>query len=107
MAGREPAVTLGARDLAAARPQIRLDLSFNLIQVLRLAHALVEAGCRLDVGRDDVTKVTQLRRVFGLKYTVEAEGVPVLGAVQIDHLKPECRVGSLVRPLILPIIYRL
>ncbi len=83
-------------------PAISLDLSFNLIQVLRLAHALVEAGCRLHVAPKDAHKVRQLWNVFGMPYEVGSGRAPVLPDVSIDHLKPETRVGSLTRALIFP-----
>lgn len=102
VASDRSASSAGAHDAAALRPRIRLDLSFNLIQVLRLAHAMVEAGCRLDVAKPDVSKLTQLRKVFGLEYTVEAEGAVQLQGVAVDHMKPECRIGSIVRPLVFP-----
>lgn len=83
-------------------PAFRIELSFNLIQVLRLAHALVEAGCRLHVAPADVPKLVQLRKVFGISFAEGTEGVPRLGGLSIDHLKPECRIGSIARPLVFP-----
>jgi hypothetical protein len=83
-------------------PDIFVDLSFNLIQVLRLVHALAEAGCRLHVLPKDVAKVAQLERVFGLRFVVGREGAGTLAGLSVDHMKPETRVGSIVRPLIFP-----
>jgi hypothetical protein len=87
---------------STAAPDIFVDLSFNLIQVLRLAQALAEAGCRLHVSAEDVAKVSQLEKIFGLRYVIGREGVPTLPRVSVDHMKPETRVGSIVRPLIFP-----
>jgi hypothetical protein len=96
-------VGLAAGAASTSGPELYLDLPFNLIQVLRLAHALVEAGCRLHVSPEDAGKLVQLKKVFGLRYEVSAEGVPRLSGLSIDHLKPEARVGSIARPLIFPV----
>jgi len=78
-------------------------LPFSHIQVLRLAHALVEAGCRLHVSPEDASKLSELGRVFGLRYEIGGEGVPRLRGLSIDHTTPETRVGQITKPLIFPI----
>jgi hypothetical protein len=88
---------------STAELELWIDLPFNLIQVLRLAHALVEAGCNLHVNPEDAAKLTQLQKVFGLRFEAGTEGVPRLSGLSIDHLKPEARIGSIARPLIFPI----
>jgi hypothetical protein len=83
-------------------PDIVIDLPFKLIQVLRLAHALVEAGCRLHATADDAEKLIQLKKVFNLAYDVDGASMAPLPGLLIDHMKPETRVGSISRPLIFP-----
>lgn len=82
---------------------IRIELPFDLIQVLRLAHALAEAGCRLHVSAKDARKLSQLRKIFGLQFEIGGEGVPTLHGLAIDHTEPEVRVGDIARPLIFPV----
>jgi hypothetical protein len=84
-------------------PDIFIELPFNLIQVLRLAHALVEAGCRLHVSPEDARHLSELRKIFGLQYEIGGEGVPRLRGLSIDHTEPEVRVGWITRPLIFPV----
>ena len=88
---------------AAVGPAIVVELNFNLIQVLRLVHALVEAGCRLHVSPKDTQKLVQLRRIFGMPYKTGTESAPTLHGLSIDHMQPETRVGMIARPLIFPL----
>src|SRR5215510_8517434 len=85
------------------QPNIFLELPLHLIQVLRLAHALAEAGCRLHVSPEDAPKLSELRRIFGLQYEIGKDGVPTLHGLSIDHTEPEVRVGRIARPLIFPV----
>jgi hypothetical protein len=87
---------------AMLEADIAIDLPFKLIQVLRLAHALVEVGCRLHVTADDAEKLAQLQKVFKLPYEVDGAALAPLPGLIIDHMKPETRVGSISRPLIFP-----
>ena len=61
------------------------ELNFNLIQAIRLAHALVEAGCRLHVSPEVGAKLEVLHKIFGMQYVVGGEGVPILRGLLIDH----------------------
>jgi hypothetical protein len=80
-----------------------LELPFNLIQVLRLAHALIEAGGTLHVSPKEARKLSMLREIFDLRYEIGGNDVPTLGGLSIDHAKPEVRVGTIIRPLIFPL----
>lgn len=88
---------------AAVGPAIVVELNFNLIQVLRLVHALVEANCRLHVSPKDTQKFVQLCRIFGMPYKTGTESAPTLHGLLIDHMQPETRVGMIARPLISPL----
>ena len=81
---------------------IAVDLPLHIIQVLRLVHALGEAGCRLHVAPTDASKLAELERIFGLQYEVGIGATPLLPGLSIDHMVPETRVGSIARPLIFP-----
>lgn len=79
-----------------------VGLSLDLIQELRLAHALAETGYLLHVRPGEAQKLAQLTRIFGLRFKAGDEDVPVLHGLSVDHLKPETKVGSIARPLIFP-----
>jgi len=81
---------------------LSIDLPFNLIQTLRLAHALVEVGCELHVTPGDARKMAHLRKIFGVHCYLGTSGIPKLRDVSVDHLKPETRIGAIRRSLIFP-----
>lgn len=85
----------------ASGPTFRVDLHFDLIQSLRLLHALLECDGDVRVHPRDYPKLTKLEEVFGLSVSDEIEGVPVLPEVEVDHDgRPMTRLGRITRPLI-------
>lgn len=79
-----------------------IDLPFYLLQTLRLAQAIGEAGFRICVEPDDKKAVVLLNKVFGLDYRVGTAGVERISGLYVDHLTPLTRVGSIERQLIMP-----
>jgi hypothetical protein len=83
-------------------PAFQVDLNFNVIQSLRLLHALLESHGDVRVDPHTLPKLSRLREVFGVQVSDEVEGVPVLPGLEIDHEgEPKTRIGTIARPLIL------
>ncbi len=78
----------------------QVELNFDLIQSIRLLHALLEGEGDVRVHPWDRTKLTKLEDVFGLSVSGDIENVPVLPGLDIDHERPETRIGQITRPLI-------
>lgn len=79
-----------------------IELPFYLLQTLRLAQAIGEAGFRICVEPDDRKAVVRLKKVFGLDFKVGTAGIQRISGLYLDHLKPVTRVGSIERQLMMP-----
>ena len=74
-------------------PAFQVDLNFNVIQSLRLLHALLESHGDVRVDPHTLPKLSRLREVFGAQVSDEVEGVPVLPGLEIDHEgEPKTRI---------------
>ena len=82
--------------------RIWLDLELNLIQEIRLAHAIAEAGLQVCLSPRNRPRVAEVTRTFGTPFSFQTEGLRSLAGVQIDHATPRTTVGKLHRPLIFP-----
>lgn len=87
---------------ANAHHRIFVDLPFQLIQSLRLCHALSEAGFEICVREADVPKFQLLRERFNLEVSAAAQNHRPLPRLRILHDAPRTEVGGIVRPLIFP-----
>jgi hypothetical protein len=89
---------------AAGADELRfsLDVSLELIQSIRMAQALAEAGCRLHIEPADEPKFARLAEIFAMAYEIGLDGAPPLPGLTIDHALPETRVGRVSRSLIFP-----
>jgi hypothetical protein len=84
-------------------PRLQLDLSFALIQQIRLAHALAESDYAITVAAAELPKFSALGERFGLRLADARPGDLALGGfVSISHEAPSTAIGRLVRPLIFP-----
>lgn len=84
-------------------PRLQLDLSFALIQQIRLAHALAESDYAITVAAAELPKFSVLCERFGLRLAEAAPGDLGLAAfVTISHQAPSTALGRLERPLIFP-----
>ncbi len=81
---------------------IWIDLPFDLLQTLRLAHAIGEAGFRICIEPQDEKKLVLLKRIFGLDYKVGTAGAGKVSGLYLDHMTPVSRIGAIERPLIMP-----
>jgi hypothetical protein len=84
------------------RPRIFVDLPFQLIQSLRLCHALSETNVDICVRGADVAKFQLLRERFNIEIDAATEGQVPLPRLRILHGAPRTEVGDIVRPLIFP-----
>ncbi|PLX39865.1 MAG: hypothetical protein C0608_10520 [Deltaproteobacteria bacterium] len=84
--------------------QINLSgLPLNLIQALRVSHALMEAdGLEVYVPKDESPKFTFLKKYFDFNFKSGELGASLAGLIEIDHEGPQVRVGELSRPLVFP-----
>jgi hypothetical protein len=81
----------------------QLDVSFALIQQIRLVHAVAESACEIAVPAGELDKFSILRERFGLRLRAAQPGDPSLAPfVRIDHETPSTAVGGLERTLIFP-----
>lgn len=80
--------------------RIGFDLPLDLLQAVRLVHALMETSFEIQVAPQDEDKFTALREVFGIHYGSSPESAPVLADLEVRHASPLTRVGSISRPLI-------
>ena len=84
-------------------PRLQLDLSFALIQQIRLAHALAESDYAITVAAAELPKFSVLCERFGLRLGDARPGDVALGGfVSISHEAPSTAIGRLSRPLIFP-----
>lgn len=79
-----------------------VDLPMRLLQTLRLAQAIGEAGFRICVDPKEANTVTRLKEVFGFDYKVGKEGASYVTGLYLEHLKPVTRIGSIERRLVMP-----
>jgi len=83
---------------------LSLQLPYDYLQEIRLAHAVAESGYEVAVESDDQIKFKQLENVFGMHFPLQKEVVPLITDIEIRHKgsEPQTRIGHLTRSLILP-----
>jgi hypothetical protein len=81
---------------------VAIDLPFDLLQTLRLAQAISEAGFRICVPPADEVKVVALKKIFGFDYKVGTADAARIADLCVDHMTPLTRVGAIACPLIMP-----
>lgn len=79
-----------------------LDLPLNLIQSVRLAHAIMETNYEVVILPKDEEKFLILQNKFEVKYKISNQLPAKLNEINILHSQPQTSVGSLERPLIFP-----
>lgn len=85
----------------ASVPPLRVNLTFNLIQSIRLIHALLESSHDIRIPSCHVSKARNLRQVFGIDIKGGENDIPDLPGLEIQHAGlPLVRIGSIDRPLI-------
>lgn len=83
---------------------LSLQLPFDYLQEIRLAHAVSESGYSVAIQSSDRIKFEQLEKVFGIKFPLQNEVVSLVTDIEIRHKGaiPQTRIGHLERPLIFP-----
>ncbi|HMA14860.1 MAG: hypothetical protein ACM35H_12780 [Bacteroidota bacterium] len=97
--GSRPAKVVPADEVPV---DVAMELPFHLLQTLRLAQAIGEAGFRICVPPGDEVKVVTLKKVFGFDYKVGTAGASRIAGLSVDHMTPRTAVGAIERPLIMP-----
>jgi hypothetical protein len=85
-------------------PIVRIFLSadYELVQTIRLLHALAETSFRVCIPAQVARRVESLEGVFGVRFHRGLEGAQALRDVAVDHARPVTRIGSLQRHLLFP-----
>ena len=85
---------------------IKFNLTYNYLQEIRLAHAVMETEFNLCVEPELNIRLQRLKEHFGVKYSLtnEVENIHEIKDTLIAHrtIVPETKIGNLSRPLILP-----
>jgi hypothetical protein len=82
---------------------MRLDMSFNLIQQVRLAHALAESDFPIVIPTAESPKFALLKQKFGMQFLAGDDGdINLSPHLRILHDEPSTSIGDLNRPLIFP-----
>ena len=81
---------------------IRMDMTFSLIQEIRLIHALAESDFLINVPEKEAYKFLRLNEKFGLQLGCSNEGYHSKNLLKVSHPEPLTSIGSLSRPLIFP-----
>jgi len=86
-----------------SRLQFRIDLPANLIQAIRLTHALLETPFDVHLPSEHAHKLRRLQDVFGIELREADDTAPPLPGISVEHNVdggPVSRVGRIERPLI-------
>lgn len=83
--------------------KLYVDLKFELLQQVRLVHALSESPFAIVVRSSEVEKFQPLKEKFGMEITGENAGdFDLSGFLTVNHVEPITSINSLRRPLIFP-----
>ena len=84
------------------RQAIQPIVPYNLIQGIRLVHALMESDFEIYIPMEHVGKFTKLQDRFGAKFHEGVyDAIPIV-SLQLNHKNPVTSIGSIERPLIFP-----
>jgi len=85
------------------RKRIRLNVSFDKIQMIRFVGALLEADFDFDFPSESKVILDHLSHHFNIKYSINTDDLPVIEDISITHEEqPMCKIGSLSKPLVYP-----
>lgn len=79
-----------------------VNIPFNLIQSIRLVHALMESDYKVHIPDDHVDKFSRLVDIFNISFEVGVNGTPEIPEIVVHHSEPKTCIGSICRPLIFP-----
>jgi len=78
---------------------VGIDLKLTTIQAIRVLMAVLESDFIVHVPEHYRTILAHLDTYFDLRYVIGLDDVPVV-KVEIDHARPNCKIGEIERPLI-------
>jgi len=83
---------------------LSLNLSYDYLQEIRLAHAIAETGFNLFIARGQRVRFQRLEQVFSVSFPEQKESVPRIDDIEIRHKGqvPHTRIGEISRSLIWP-----
>lgn len=82
---------------------LSIEKTINLIQEVRLIHAIAESSHPLSIPEVERAKFSRLEEKFGPLFNgVAAGSFDLVGHTKIVHRTPETGIGDLSRPLIFP-----
>ena len=82
---------------------IQINMVFNLIQQIRLVHALTESKYPIGIPITEEFKFKALKERFGIQFANnDGHKIDICSSLNIDHTEPITSVGDIVRPLIFP-----
>jgi hypothetical protein len=82
---------------------VKINLSFELLQEVRLAHALMELPCGVVLDKKHKLKFQRLQKAFNLNcFFDDNRRHRLLRDIEIVHDLPFTRVGRITKPLIFP-----
>lgn len=83
--------------------RLRIDMTFHLIQQVRLLHALTESDFDICIPAAEQPKFEFLKKKFGLElYDGADQFIDITGHVSISHAEPVTSIRGISRPLIFP-----
>lgn len=82
---------------------IIIDKKINLIQEIRLIHALCESDFKIIIDKSQEEKLIHLKK-FNISYKINNNysGIKFSDLVKINHATPETSIGSIKKPIIFP-----
>lgn len=84
-------------------PAVRIPVNLNLIQGVRLAHAIAECGFTVVVPESSLAALQPLSKHFQCRFVADTTSpIAILRHASIDHARPRTIVGGIDRPLIFP-----
>ncbi len=82
---------------------IYLDLPLNLIQQVRLIHAIAETGFPIYIPLNESYKLEPLQVIFGMEFKIGSSDIITISQLtKINHQIPKTKIGTLERCIIFP-----
>jgi hypothetical protein len=83
--------------------KLQINMSFDLIQKVRLVHALTESSFAISIPASEEAKFDIIKKYFRIQFLNDNEqGFDMTSYLKISHEKPLTSIGQIVRPLIFP-----
>lgn len=83
--------------------KLHINMTFNLIQQIRLVHALTESKYSISIPTEEKFKFNAIKEYFGIQFVSnDSQSVDISSCLNISHADPLTSIGQIVRPLIFP-----